>query len=157
MYRIRIIIALFLFIASCNKNDKDISSNASKNIATKLRGEWHLISETRSGSFDNSTYRGLSSDYIEYRADGKAYSRIQGQWDLIYENNLDTVQKTMLFQYVSTHPHFMSTQPCAGSPGCPRVAKIKFISDHLLVLGNSFEETTNGTISSLTITDSLSR
>lgn len=153
----RILVALSIIFLSCTKSENNPTNNVPEDINAKLRGRWYLTSETRSGTYENSTYKGLPSDYIEYRANGKAYSRIQGQYDISYDYQLNTANKAIFFQYITTHPTFMITQPCSSSPGCPRVANVKFISDKLLVLGNTFQDTTNGVVSTLTITDSLTR
>lgn len=153
----KIFIALSIIFFSCSKNENNSTNNVPEDIDAKLRGKWYLTSETRSGSCENSTYKGLPSDYIEYRADRKAYSRIQGQYGSSYDYELNIANKTVLFHYITTNPMFMITQPCRTGSGCLRVAQLKFISDNLLVLGNTFRDTTNGVISTLTITDSLAR
>ena len=145
-----------LILFSCSKTEIN-SVNAAEDIHAKLLGKWYLISETKSGSYDNATYKGLPNDYIEYRSDGKAHSRLQGQYDLTYDYSLNNINKTILFQYVDPHPYFMISQPCNTGPGCLRLAEIKFLSNSLLVLGNTFRDTTNGVISTLIITDSLYR
>ncbi len=153
----RILIVLTIILFSCNKNENNSSNSVPEDINAKLQGKWYLSSETRSGSYDNSIYKGLPSDNIEYKADGKAYSQLQGQYGLFYDYNLNTTNRTILFQYISTHPQFITTQPCSSSPGCLRLAKVKLISDRLLVLDNTFRDTTNGIISTMTIIDSLSK
>lgn len=149
------IAALILLTWSCSeKNEPDFNT---KPLNEQLLGRWRLLSETRSGSYENSVYKGLPSDYIEYRSDGKAYSQIQGQFGLSYNQQVDATAKTLRFQFLCTHPYYLSTYPCFTPPDCSKTAKVQFISDNLLVLSQSFRDTTNGVIASLTITDSLAR
>lgn len=140
---------------SCGeKNDPTVDK---KPLNEQLLGRWQLISETRSGSYENSVYKGLATDFIEYRTDGKAYSELQGQFGLSYNQQVDATAQTLRFQFLCTHPYYLSTYPCFTPPDCAKTAKIQFISAKLLVLTQSFRDTTNGVIASLTITDSLSR
>ncbi|MEJ7586020.1 MAG: hypothetical protein WKI04_00525 [Ferruginibacter sp.] len=157
MRTIRSLIILSIIFFSCKKNENKSTNNDTEDIITRLKGKWHLTSETRSGSYDHSTYEGIPSDYIEFMADGKVNSRIQGQWGLIFDYQLDAPNKTILFQYVTTHPIFLTTQPCNSNLGCLKIAHVKFISDKILVLGNTFSDTKNGVLNTLTITDSLSK
>ena len=60
--------------------------------------------------------------------------------------------------YVTTAPNLLTFFPCTGSPGCPRLAEVKYISKSLLVLGNTFRAIApNNDIIEFTIVDSLSK
>ena len=84
------ITAVLLLVWGCNeKNEPGFDT---KPLNEQLLGRWRLISETRSGSYENSRYKGLPSDFIEYRADGRAYSEIQGQFGFSYK---------MIFEFTS--------------------------------------------------------
>jgi hypothetical protein len=147
------IIIFALLLITCFSCKKDSPKPVTLSDAN-LQGKWRLISETRSGSF-NARYEGLSTDYIEYKSDGKAYSFIQGQYGLIYTYNLNTTDKTLNFMYinhVNNPPH-----PCTTSPGCPRLAHVNFFSKDLLLLGNTYLDTISGQVYTLTLVDSLTR
>jgi hypothetical protein len=123
----------------------------------KLVGRWNLKSESLIDGNGFPLYRGTAYEYIEFKTDGKAYSNIQGQVGLIYPYQLNASNETMLFNYVQTSVSFLVNIPCAGpSGGCLRQAKIKYLSNNLLVLGNTFIDPNNPN-SSVTYLDSLSR
>lgn len=154
--RITILFVTFcLMFYSCKKNEK-LSSDSQTDLNTQLQGRWYLISETHSGIFSMFDYKALATDYIEYKANGKAYSNLQGQYDLVYDYQLNSGNNTMLFNYLQTQISFMPSIACT-SPGCLRPAEIKFISDKLLVIGNTFYDPNNIVVEPLTVIDSLSR
>ena len=153
MKRHLIIISLLIIFFSCKKNS---SKPATVSVTdADLQGKWRLISETRSGTYNNTSYIGLPTDFLEYKSDGKAYSFIQGQNGLIYSYNLNTIENTLNFMYIAhlnNPPH-----ACTASPGCPRLAEVRFISTNLLVLSNTFRDTISGQPRSITIIDSLTK
>jgi hypothetical protein len=149
------IAAVLILIWGCNeKNEPGFDT---KPLNEQLLGRWRLVSETRSGSYENSRYKGLPSDFIEYRADGRAYSEIQGRFGFSYNQQVNTSTKTLRFYFLCTHPYYLSTYPCLTPPDCSKTANVQFISDDLLVLSQNFRDTSNGVIASLTIVDSLVR
>lgn len=148
-------VALIILLWSCS--EKNDPGSDTRPLNEELQGRWRLVSETRSGSYDNSRYQGLATDFIEYRADGKAYSEFQGQAGLSYNQQVNNAEKTLRFQFLCTHPYYLSTYPCFTAPDCSKTAKVQFISVNLLVISQSFRDTTNGVVASLTIVDSLVR
>jgi hypothetical protein len=151
MKYLKIFILLSVSINSCKKKDSSIS------LDEKLVGRWNLISESLIDGAGFPLYRGTASAFIEFKVDGKAYSNIPGQVGLIYPYQLNSSNETMMFNYVQTSVSFLANIPCADpSGGCLRQAKIKYLSNNLLVLGNTFVDPNNAN-SSATYLDSLSR
>ncbi|MFN7689243.1 MAG: hypothetical protein ACK5OP_16065 [Sphingobacteriales bacterium] len=149
------IAAVLILIWGCNeKNEPGFDT---KPLNEQLLGRWRLVSETRTGSYENSRYKGLPLDFIEYRADGRAYSEIQGQFGFSYNQQVNNSAKTLRFYFLCTHSYYLSTYPCLTPPDCAKTANVQFISDDLLVVSQSFRDTSNGVVASLTIVDSLVR
>lgn len=151
MKHLKIFILLSVCIISCKKKDSKIS------LDEQLVGKWNFISESLIDGAGLPLYRGKTYEFLEFKTDGKAYSNISGQVGLIYLYQLNSSNETIMFNYVQTSTSFLVNIPCAGpSGGCLRQAKIKYLSNNLLVLGNTFIDPNNAN-SSVTYLDSLSR
>ncbi|MEP7373993.1 MAG: hypothetical protein ABI675_11425 [Chitinophagaceae bacterium] len=154
MKTMTIFILLVILFSTCKKD----SAKPMTVTAADIQGKWRLISETLTGTYDNKRYAGFPTEFIEYKSDRKAYSSLQGQGGLVYSYNLNPADNTLNFMYISTAPNLLAFFPCTGSPGCPRVAGIKYISKNLLVLGNTFRATgANGDKFEMILLDSLSK
>lgn len=71
------ILAAVVMAASCDKNnDKPANSTL-----LKIQAKWKVSSIKLDAGEEDSTYTGVTADYIDFRTDGKVYTNIANEKD----------------------------------------------------------------------------
>ena len=147
---ITLVIAVMIF--SCKKQaSPQINPSYKPDIQKIIQDSpWIFLSETRTGSFNERYKPTFGTSTIVFSSNGKAYPRLEGQWGLVYDYNLDTDKKKINYKFIFYLPGYMD--------GNVQEANIKYISNSLLILENTFTTTDiNGHNLSLNLIDSLVR
>lgn len=73
-----IALAVVASVSSCDKDD-----NAKPSTLSKIQAKWGIqnILLDFDGTVDDSTYTGVSADYIDFRTDSKVYSQVNNEKD----------------------------------------------------------------------------
>ncbi len=91
LFLIIITLSSLLFIISCNKKDK---TTPVVTTIEKLQHKWNFNTETDNDYFSGAnhvtTLNGNPGDYLDFRTDGKAYSRFQSSDDTVTYSLLGT-------------------------------------------------------------------
>jgi hypothetical protein len=76
-----VLLAGAALFTACRKSD----STTSKTTQEKMLGKWSVVSQADSayynGALHYTMYTGVSTDYVDFRTDGKVYSNYQNQGD----------------------------------------------------------------------------
>ena len=82
-------LAAVVMIASCDKNkDKPATTTLSK-----IQANWKVASIQLKLGEQDSTYTGATSDYVDFRTDGKVYTNVANEKDT---SNYSVVEDTKL-------------------------------------------------------------
>ncbi len=147
---ITLLIAVTIF--SCKKQEAPSINDSYKPNVQKIIQDtpWIFLSETRTGSFNERYRPTFGTSTIVFSSNGKAYPHLEGQWGLVYDYNLDTNRRKLNYKFIFYMPGYMDSNV--------QEADVKYISNSLLVLENSFTtKDFNGKDLSLTLVDSLVR
>lgn len=71
------ILAAVLMVVSCDKNN----SKPADTTLQKIQAKWNLTSIYSKYGSEDTTYNGISGDYINFRTDGKVYTNIANAKD----------------------------------------------------------------------------
>ncbi len=78
------VLAVLAAAVACQKDDQPAPGNST---LTKMRAKWNvqnIVMDFPDDAYD-STYTGQTSDYLDFRADNKVYTQIDGDKDtLVY-------------------------------------------------------------------------
>jgi len=70
-------LAAVVMVVSCDKNN----DKPANNTLSKIQAKWNVTSIKLDAGEGDSTYTGVTADYVDFRTDGKVYTNVAGEKD----------------------------------------------------------------------------